>query len=202
MNTADIKNLVTLIESYFFYTVIAVMPLFALVSMINRLRIKKVILPVYHGALAGFPLLPTVYAFVQLVCIFIGYAIGDDESVTKFGLYLIASLFWFVGAAASEQRILTEDGILLNINRQRNSFLRWNDVTDYFCRPKPNHIEYHFFRRTPINRKSPAKSGKWKVVVIQVQNRQKDLFEQIIKDKLDHRFEVDPVKIYRGEFKP
>jgi hypothetical protein len=40
------------------------------------------------------------------------------------------------------------------------------------------------------------------VAVIRVQNSQKEAFEKIIKSELEPRFEVDPAKVFRGEFKP
>jgi hypothetical protein len=202
----DLKGLVMTIENYFFYTVVIVMPLFAVISIANRLRVEKPLLAVHHGVLFGFPFLPSVYAAVQLVCIVISYMIHDEESVTKFSLYLIASAFWFIGSGASEQRILTESGILLSINRQSKSLLRWNDITDYFSKPKEHFVEYHFFRksasRSPQKGHRDGKNARWNVVVIRVQNRQKAEFDAIIKEKLEPRFDVDPVKIYKSEFKP
>jgi hypothetical protein len=199
------RNLILVIESYFFYAVVLLMPLFATVALFNRLRISHVRLSLWHGALFGYPLLPSIYTFVQLVCIVIGFIIGDGESVMKFSLYLIASLFWFVGAAASEQRLITEEGIVQNIHRGKKSLLRWDDITDYFVKPKRFYTEYHFFYGKPSSSKASlpkSKTNAWNVVILRVQHRQKQAFEAILREKLEPRFDVDPVKIYRREFKP
>ncbi len=201
----EFRNIILVIESYFFYAVVLLMPLFAMVALINRLRVSQVRLSLWHGALFGYPLLPTIYSVVQVACIVIGLSIGDGESVMKFSLYLIASLFWFVGAAASEQRLITEDGIVQNIHRGKKSLLRWDDITDYFAKPKRFYTEYHFFYGKPsLDRVAPSKGkiNAWNVIIIRVQNRQKQAFEAILHEKLELRFEVDPVKIYRREFKP
>ncbi len=201
----EFRNIILVIESYFFYAVILLMPLFALIALVNRLRILHVRLSLWHGALFGYPLLPTIYSFVQVICIIIGFIIGDDESVIKFSLYLIASLFWFIGASASEQRLVTDEGIIQNIHKGQKSLLRWNDITDYFVKSKRFYTEYHFFHGKPVDPKAPPSKGSlqpWSVVIIRVQNRQKDAFEAIVREKLAPRFDVDPVKIYRREFKP
>lgn len=202
----ELRNIILVIESYFFYAVVLLMPLFAMIALVNRLRISNVRLSLWHGALFGYPLLPTVYSLVQVVCIAIGFIIGNDESVVKFSLYLIASLFWFIGASASEQRVVTDDGIVQNIHKAKKSLLRWNDVTDYFIKPKRFYTEYHFFYgKVAGNSKVAVPKGKinaWNVVIVRVQHRQKEAFETIVREKLEPRFDVDPVKIYRREFKP
>jgi hypothetical protein len=201
----EFRNIILVIESYFFYAVVLLMPLFALVALVNRLRISHVRISLWHGVLFGYPLLPTVYSLVQLACIVIGLMIGDGESVVKFSLYLIASLFWFVGASASEQRLVTDNGIVQNIHSAKKSLLRWSDVTDYFIKPKRFYTEYHFFYgKTSGGTVSLSKDkiNAWNVVIVRVQHRQKDAFETILREKLDPRFDVDPVKIYRREFKP
>ena len=201
----EFRNIILVIESYFFYAVVLLMPLFAMIALVNRLRVSHVRLSLWHGALFGYPLLPSIYSLVQLVCIVIGLAIGDDESVMKFSLYLIASLFWFIGASASEQRLITDDGIVQNIHSAKKSLLRWDDITDYFAKPKRFYTEYHFFYGKPLGSKVAPSKGKinaWNVVIIRVQRRQKAAFEAILREKLEPRFDVDPMKIYRREFKP
>lgn len=197
----DLKSLVMTIESYFFFAVILVMPVFALVSLFNRFRIKNVKLAIRHGALWGYPLMPSIYALVQVVCIAIALAIGDEDSAVKFGFYFLASIFWFVGAWASEQRLVTAEGIYLSINIYRQSLLKWGAITDYFAKPKKHYTEYHFFYNT-----TKTQNGKRilrrSVAIIRVQNSQKEAFEAILKTELEPRFEVDPAKIFRGEFKP
>lgn len=176
------------------------MPLFAIVALVNRLRISNVRLSLWHGVLLGYPLFPTTYALVQLCCIAVGLMIGDEESTMKFTLYLIASLFWFVGASVSEQRLVTDDGIIQNIHSGRKSLLRWVAVADYFVKSKRFYVEYHFFYGKPSAQK--GKTSGWNVVIVRVQHRQRESFEALIREKLEPRFDVDPVKIYRGEFKP
>ncbi|MCS6988954.1 MAG: hypothetical protein NZM06_05490 [Chloroherpetonaceae bacterium] len=205
----ELKNIVLVIESYFFYAVALLMPLFAIVALVNRLRVPNVRLSVWHGALFGYPLLPTLYAFAQLCCLVIGAFIGNEESVIKFALYFMASVFWFIGASASEQRLLTDEGVVQNVHSPKKSLLRWSEVTDYFVKRKRFYAEYRFFHGKPApistgssKSKSRSKSNAWNVVVIRVPNRQKQAFEAIIREKLEPRFDVDPIKIYRGEFKP
>ncbi len=201
----EFRNIILVIESYFFYAVVLLMPLFAMIALVNRLRVSHVRLSLWHGTLFGYPLLPTIYSLVQVGCIAIGLIIGDGESVMKFSLYLIASLFWFVGASASEQRLVTEEGIVQNIHSAKKSLLRWEDINDYFAKPKRFYTEYHFFYGKSSSGKVALSKGKmnaWNVAIIRVQHRQKEAFEAILREKLEPRFDVDPVKIYRREFKP
>jgi hypothetical protein len=198
----ELKNMVVMIEGYFFYIVVLAMPVFAIVSLVNRFRIKQVRLSVRHGILMGYPLFPTMYAAVQLACIAIAYVIGDGESLVKFSFYFLASLFWFVGAAAAEQRLVTNDGIILSVNSRKNALLKWGSIIDYFDKPKQRYTEYHFFYNIPKAQQNGKKTFVRHVVVVRVPNDQKDAFKAILKDELDPRFEVDPVKIFRDEFKP
>jgi hypothetical protein len=198
----ELKNVVVTIEGYFFYVVVLVMPIFATISVANRLRIKNVRLSVRHGMLAGYPLFPTIYAAVQLACIAVAYAIGDGESILKFLFYLLASAFWFVGAAAAEQRPVTNEGIVLSVNSRKNALLKWGSITDYFHKVKQHYTEYHFFYNTAKTQPNGKKTLIRNVAVVRVQNDQKDAFDAILKTELEPRFEVDPVKIFRGEFKP
>lgn len=197
----DLKSLVMTIESYFFFVVILAMPMFAVVSLINRFRIKQVKLAIRHGALWGYPLMPSIYALVQVLCAVIALAIGDENSAIKFSFYFLASLFWFLGAWASEQRVVTDEGIYLSVNSRRNALLKWGAITDYFAKVKTNCVEYHFFYNTVSTQKG-RKLVRRNVTVIRVQNDQKEAFENILKSELELRFEVDPAKIFRGEFKP
>jgi hypothetical protein len=196
----EFRDIILVIESYFFYAVVLLMPLFAIAALANRLRISNVRLSIWHGVLLGYPLFPTLYALVQLCCITVGLMIGDEESAMKFSLYLIASLFWFVGASVSEQRLVTDEGIIQNIHSPAKSLFRWADVADYFVKTKRAYVEYHFFYGKPSARQE--KKNGWNVVVVRVQNRQREAFEALVREKLEARFDIDPVKIYRGEFKP
>lgn len=62
-------------------------------------------------------------------------------------------------------------------------------------------MEYHFFYNSMVTLKG-KKVMRRSVAVIRVQNSQKEAFERIIKSELEPRFEVDPAKVFRGEFKP
>jgi len=198
----DLMDAVMTFEVYFFYIVITLMPIFALISITNRLRIKSVQLSLRHGLLWGYPLLPTIYGLVQLCCIGIALMIGDEGPVTKFSVYFLASMFWFVGSVASEQKLIVEDGILLSVNQSsKKSLLHWSRINDYFVKTKKYYTEYHFFYDSGTQLNNLKCPGKCKVV-LRVQDHQKEKFAQIIKTKLDPKFEIDPVKVFRGEFKP
>ncbi|MBC8042704.1 MAG: hypothetical protein IAF08_04590 [Rhizobacter sp.] len=199
----DLRQLVMTIETYFFYLVVLSMPVFAAVSIFNRMRVRGVRLVVQNGLLWGFPLLPVIYAAVMLLFTGIGVAMGEIEPVIKFSIYFAASIFWFVGATLAEQRLVVGDGLLLSINAPGRSLLRWNAVTDYFSKPKKHSTEYTFFimaAGVKGNTNTVAAATRSKVI-IRVPNRQRAAFEAIIKERLEHRFEVDPVKIFRSEFK-
>jgi hypothetical protein len=198
----DLMEAVMTFEVYFFYLVITLMPVYALISIVNRLRIKSVQLSLRHGLLWGYPLLPTIYGVVQLGCIGIALMIGDEGPLTKFSFYFLASLFWFVGSVASEQKLVIEDGIILSVNNsQKKSLLAWDTINDYFVKPKKYYTEYHFFYEGQNQNKHLKCPGKCKVV-IRVQQQHKAKFDNIIKNKLDPRFEIDPAKVFRGEYKP
>lgn len=212
----DLKSFVMTIEAYFFYFVVITLPLFAAVSVANRLGVKGVRMVVRNGILWGFPLLPTVYACVQVACILIGYAIGDAESITKFSVYFLASLFWFVGSAVAEERLVLNEGILLSVNSRKKSLLPWNAITDYFSRVKPHYTEYAFFIHTAPTAAANSASGASHAkaepasaaqrttrskIILRVQHREREQFERLLRQHLDSRFEVDPAKIFRSEFK-
>lgn len=189
-------------EVYFFYLVISIMPIFALLSIINRYKIKSVKVSLRHGLLWGYPLLPTIYGIVQLCCIGIAYMIGDEGPISKFSFYFMASVFWFVGSLASEQKLVLDKGILLSVNYPyKKSILHWHQINDYFLKQKKYYVEYHFFYDKSFEASASKQLGKHKVV-IRVQESQKEKFAEIVKNKLDPKFEIDPVKVFRGEYKP
>jgi hypothetical protein len=84
---------------------------------------------------------------------------------------------------------------------RRNALLKWGAIVDYVCKAKKNFVEYHFFYNSVVTVKG-KKTIRRNVAVIRVQNSQKEAFEKIIKSELEPRFEVDPAKVFRGEFKP
>ena len=199
----EILDWMMVFETYFFYVVVVFMPVWALVALYKRTKVKNVKVAVNHGLLWGYPLLPIIYGVVQLLCVVIALGMDDSGPVTKFLLYFLASVFWFIAAVISEQKLVLEEGILLSIYSSRKSgLLRWNRILDYFVKEKDHHLEYHFFFQKRLSGKQQNACGGRCKIVIRVQDRQKKAFHAVIRQKLDPRFEVDPLKILRDEYKP
>ncbi|ACF14840.1 hypothetical protein Ctha_2390 [Chloroherpeton thalassium ATCC 35110] len=199
----EILDWVMVFETYFFYVVMVVMPVWAFVALYKRSKVKNVKIAINHGLLWGYPLLPVVYGVVQLICVGIALGMNDSQPVMKFLMYFLASMFWFIAAAVSEQKLVLEEGILLSIYAtKKSSLLRWNRILDYFIKEKERHLDYHFFFQKQLTTEGKmACAGRCKII-IRVQKRQKHAFHAIIREKLDPKFEIDPVKIFRDEFKP
>jgi hypothetical protein len=195
------KSVLVAFETSFFYGMIFIMPIFAFVCLVNRLRIRNILFTVNTGRAFGYPLMPTLYALLQLACIAVSIFTSDSEAFLKFCVYLVASGFWFIGAYISNQKIVTTDGILMSINSPRKSFMKWASILDYFSIPKKNMVEYNFFvnslRRNKVGGADIVRSK----LTVRVPNANKERFQKVIKEKLESRFEVDPMKIFKSEFK-
>jgi len=198
----EILDGVMVFETYFFYVVMVFMPVWALVALYKRSKIKNVKVAIDHGLLWGYPLLPVVYGVVQLICVAIALGMGDSAPVPKFLMYFLASMFWFIAAIISEQKLVLEEGILLSMySSRKNALLRWNHVLDYFINQKGSHLEYHFFFQKQVRKKKNRVISQRCKITIRVQKRHKDVFHTMIREKLDPKFEIDPLKILRDEFR-
>lgn len=156
--------------------------LLMIVTIVNRLRLRRVLTGWSAGRLFGIPAWPAV--FIALVLFLLAYSILSGHGVAPgiFAGYLVGGAFWFVSAHLSSFIIITDYGIILNSN-QAGRALAWGQVIDYFEFTRGKKRGYVFFF-------SDGECGRKRIELAVPEIRRREVRE-IIAAKLDARFDFE-----------
>lgn len=110
---------------------IAVTSMLLLVTVVNRVRVRSVMLSWPNGRFFGLPIWSTL--FLAVVLGFVGVSTLQGHSVYPliFVGYLLGGMFWFAAAMIMSSIHVTPHGIILNVNRNGRA-LAWSQIVDYF----------------------------------------------------------------------
>ena len=166
---------------------ISVTVLFLFVTIVNRLRVRHVMLGWRTGKLWGLPLWPTV--FLVGVLLFLGgaMAMGQALSWTMVVGYLVAGVFWFAASLLSTSALVTEFGLIYHPNRSGHA-VAWGQVVDYFDDNTRPPARYVFFYLDPTETRRRLE--------LTVPRSQREAFREIVREKLDARFELSAQQVY------
>lgn len=166
---------------------IGVTSLLMLVTVTNRMRLRRVVRSWRTGRLFGFPLWPA--AFLLLVLLFSLYAVAAEHVLhaTTLAGYLVGGAFWMVAALLSCTVNVTEYGLILNVNRVDQA-VAWGQVVDYFEFEREKGHAYVFFYLDG--------SGVRRRLELTVPATLVDSFRDIVSAKLDARFEFSAQQLY------
>lgn len=110
---------------------IGVTSMLMLVTVINRLRVRDVLLSWPSGSLFGLPLASSLF----LVVVFVFFAISALEEQLLYPMifagYLMGGTFWFAASILMSTVHITPHGLILNVNRNGRA-ISWGQIVDYF----------------------------------------------------------------------
>ena len=130
MDYSALANLIQTAHAVLVFGFIAVTTLLMLMTLANRHRITAVRFSWSTGRLAGLPVWPTVFLTIVFgLCI---SAIWLDHPWQAVFLgYLMGGMFWFVSVMTAQTIVVTEYGIIRNVN-QADQAVAWGAIVDYF----------------------------------------------------------------------
>ena len=161
--------------------------LLLLVTVTNRLRLRRVLLSWRTGRLFGFPLWPSL--FLAGMAGLTGYALGSGQLLDASLLagYLAGGVCWFVAAWLTSSIVVTEYGFLRNVNCADQS-VAWGQVVDYFEFATERRRGFVFFYMNGHGERCrlelPVPAGHY------------DAFREAVSRKLDARFEFAAQQAY------
>lgn len=182
--TADVLKVLHLILQFSF---IGVTLLLLLVTAMNRMRVRRVLLSWRRGRYRSVPVWPT--AFLSAVVLFFvgGLLMGQNLPVLMFTGYFVGGVFWFIARIIADGVLVTEFGLVNNAN-QAEEAVGWGQIIDYFETSASRQRRYVFFYLD----KGDARCR----LELMVPHSHAEAFGQIISDKLDARFDLSAQRVY------
>ena len=181
------SDILTTLHSVLLVGFLSVTLLLFLVTLINRMRVQHPILVWRPTGLSGLPLWPSVFVGTVLLLLVLACMVGQPVRPEVFAGYLLGGLFWFVASWLSCSVVVTEYGVVRNINRTADT-MAWGQSVDYFFREESEQACYVFFFMDSKGRRQ--RFELW--VPVTYQKR----FQHVVKAKLDARFEFSMRQAY------
>ncbi len=166
---------------------ISVTVLLLFVTVVNRLRVRHVLLAWRTGKLLGLPLWPTVFLVAVLLFFSGALAMGQALAWTMVVGYLVGGVFWFAASLLSTSVLVTEFGLIYHPNRAGHA-VAWGQVVDYFDDNTVLPARYVFFYLDPTDARRRLE--------LKVPRSQRAAFQQIVREKLDVRFDLSVQQVY------
>ncbi|HEX7071698.1 MAG TPA: hypothetical protein VF190_12870 [Rhodothermales bacterium] len=159
---------------------IGVTSMLMLVTVLNRVRVRDVLLSWPNGRFFGLPVWSTL--FLAVVLGFLGGAVLQDQIIYPmiFVGYLMGGTFWFAASVIMSSVHVTPHGLILNVNRNGRA-LAWSQVVDFFEYGDEHEGGIVFFY---IDR-----DGRRRRLELQVPSAYRKRFARLASDKLNARFE-------------
>lgn len=154
-----------------------------LVALINRLRVTRPVLAWRTGPVTGLPLTPLL---------FLALAVGGLSGATWMGQsvppsvwigYPAGGLFWFAAAWLARSIVVTEYGIIHDVNRLHRA-VAWSQIVDYVETTRRNRPHFVFLYRDDDGARSRRD--------LPVAEAQADAFRTLVQQKLDARLQLSP----------
>lgn len=171
----------------FLFSFIGVTSLLMLMTIANRLRVRRVVLSWQAGSLLGWPLWPTL--FIAAVLSMMIYALVTDQQISPvvFIGFLMGGAFWFVSVWLASAVMVTEYGILRSVSRAREA-VAWGQMVDYFEVASRNGCRYVFIFIDDRSTHSRLE--------LHVPAAFQHAFQQVVHAKLDIRMEYAAEQAY------
>ncbi len=152
-----------------------------LVTVTNRLRIRHTVLSWRRGPMWGLPIGPSIFVALIVGAAALAFALGRPLGVALLGGYLAAGLFWMISSYLSRSIIVTEYGLITNVNCSDLS-VAWGQVVDYFTFDTGKRQGHVFIYVDP--------GGKRKRLEVAVPAALQEDFVLLVARKIDNRFEL------------
>jgi hypothetical protein len=181
------SDVFTVLHSVLLLGFISVTSLLLLMTIANRLRVDRVVVSWWSGRLCGLPLWPSVFIVTALFFFALSFITGRPIEPVVFGGYLTGGVFWFTSSLVSTATLVTKQGVVCNVNMAGQA-VAWGQVVDYFERPHGKHARFVFFYLDG--------HGTRRRLEITVPAAHREVFVQVIRAKLDARFEFSMQQAY------
>ncbi len=144
------------------------------------MRVRRVLVTWNTGMLGGLPLWPSAFIVLVSGLMFFTVLSGHRISLLIFLGYLIGGAFWFVATMLSSMVLVTEIGIVTNVNKTGRA-IAWGQITDYFEVDvrKTAHCVFLY----------AEEGGKRMRLDLRIPQSRYARFRQIIRSKVDARME-------------
>lgn len=151
-----------------------------LLTLISHLQVRRLLLSWRGGRFYGVPLGPTCFLLVALGGL--TYALVQGHPVRPSVLigYPAGGAFWLVAAYLARSVIVTEYGVIHDVNRVSQA-VAWRQIVDYFTVDAKRGVHYVFFYTEKDRRE------RYRLEVA-VPAPYADAFERIVEAKLEDRF--------------
>jgi hypothetical protein len=159
---------------------IGVASLSMLLTLISHLRVRRALLSWQQGRLGGIPLGPACFLLVALGGITYALVQGHPMRPSVLVGYPAGGAFWFVAAYLARSVLVTEYGLIHDVNRISQA-VAWSQVVDYFVVETGRDVRYVFLYREPG---APHRHR----LELTVPARHVEGFQRVIHQKLEARF--------------
>ena len=166
--------------------------LLLLVTAVNRLRVAYPVLSWRPRQPSGALLWPTVFVGVVLALLALASLVGQPIRAEIFAGYLLGGACWFAAAWLSTSVVVTEHGIVRNINRTTET-VAWGQVVDYFVRAGEGEKEEGLARYVFFFMDGKSGRGRFELLVPVAEEKR---FQRVVSAKLDARFEFSMRQAY------
>lgn len=155
----------------------------------NRLHAPQAVLTWTDRQVWRSAVWPLGFVVLMGVCTVIAAGGAGGMALWPLAGLMLCGMCWLAAVVLAHTVIVTEEGIVTNLNHPERTIL-WNDVVDYFeGGPAPWH--YAFFHHDAIGRR--VRQDVW------VPRPLRRAFGQMIEEMLEHRFEVTAAEPRRRE---
>ena len=161
---------------------IGVTSMLLVVTVVNRARLRDVMLSWPNGRFFGMPVWSSL--FLAFVLGFILVTVLQNQIVFPlvFVGYMMGGTFWFAAAVIMCSVHVTPHGVVLNVNRDGRA-LAWTQIIDYFELGDPGQPgRFVFFYRDG--------SGSRQRLELEVPTPYRNRFRSLVRGHLDSRFNV------------
>jgi hypothetical protein len=154
--------------------------LFLTLSIVNRRRMDRVLVSVPVGGVFGVPISPILFVAVLLCVLVAGILAGSSVSPLLIFGYIVGAILWGVATQLSTSIRVFDFGIVRGLI-DRNAYLPWSRVEDYFVRdPGRRCTVYVFLFRD--------ETGRQRRFEVRVPRSHLVEFSEVVDDILESRF--------------
>lgn len=151
-----------------------------LLTLISHMRVRRLLLAWRGGRFYGLPLGPACFLLVAFGGLI--YALAEGHAIRPSVLigYPAGGAFWLVAAYLARSVIVTEYGIIHDVNRMGQA-VAWRQIADYFTVRTKRGVRYVFFY-TEDDRRHQER------LEVTVPAARAEAFRHIVASKLKARF--------------
>lgn len=164
--------------------------LYMLVTISNRIRVRRVLLSWRSRWICRSSSIPL--GFTVLVAATLGGAWLSDWQIhpVLYGGYVASGVFWSIGALLQQLIVVSDYGILKDVNRV-NGAVAWGQIVDYFVKREGEKQQYVFFYLDD--------DGDRCRTSLCVPPGHRQAFKEVVERKLDARFNFAVERMYGKE---